>query len=107
MPSLWYEGGLPLVVIEAFSMGLPVIGANVGNVGSAIQHGVTGLLYPPGDADALCGSLRTYFDSNESLPKMRQAAREYYLANHTPAQNYKRLLEIYQIAVQRSGANSV
>src|SRR6202041_2742879 len=50
MPSLWYEGGLRLVIIEAFSLGRPVIGADEGNTGAVVQQGETGLLYPAGNS---------------------------------------------------------
>jgi glycosyltransferase involved in cell wall biosynthesis len=100
MPSIWYEGGLPLVVIEAFSLGLPVIGADVGNVGDLLQSGETGLLYQPGDPLALSAALRRYADDPVVAKKMRGRAREYYLATHTPEKNYHRLIEIYGAAIQ-------
>jgi glycosyltransferase involved in cell wall biosynthesis len=105
MPSIWYEGGLPLVVIEAFSLGLPVIGANVGNVAGLLRSGETGLLYEAGDPLALCAALRSYASDPEAATEMRKHAREYYLANHTPERNYTRLIEIYQDAI-KNHANS-
>ena len=100
MPSLWYEGGLPLVVIEAFSLGLPVIGADVGNTGALVQPGDTGLLYPAGDYRALSSTLAWYANNPAAVQRMRKGARECYLAEYTPDKNYQRLFEIYQDAIK-------
>jgi glycosyltransferase involved in cell wall biosynthesis len=99
MPSIWYEGGLPLVVIEAFSLGLPVIGADLGNVAAIIKPGETGLLYPPADHQALSSALAWFMENLAEVRQMRENAREHYLATHTPEKNYQRLVEIYQMAI--------
>jgi len=43
VPSQWLETG-PLVVLEAFSAGVPVIGSNLGGIAELVEHGVDGLL---------------------------------------------------------------
>lgn len=97
MTSLWYEGD-PLVVIEAFSMGLPVIAAAIGNTAATVRAKETGLLYPPGDHAGLSSALEWYAAHPEAVERMRQNARDYYLATHTPEVNYERLLQIYGYA---------
>jgi glycosyltransferase involved in cell wall biosynthesis len=52
VPSLW-EDPLPRVVHEAFSFGVPVIGAAVGGIPEMVTDGRTGFLFPAGDAEAL------------------------------------------------------
>jgi glycosyltransferase involved in cell wall biosynthesis len=47
VPSQWIETG-PLVVLEAFAAGIPVIGWNIGGVGELVRHEVDGLLIAPG-----------------------------------------------------------
>lgn len=37
----WYEG-FPMSIIEAFSVGTPVICSNLGNTGSMVENGITG-----------------------------------------------------------------
>jgi glycosyltransferase involved in cell wall biosynthesis len=47
VPSQWMETG-PLVVLEAFASGVPVIGWNIGGLGELVRHNVDGLLIETG-----------------------------------------------------------
>lgn len=49
-----------IALIEAMAMGKPVVGTTVGGIPEIIVHGKTGLLTPPGDADALANNLDRY-----------------------------------------------
>jgi glycosyltransferase involved in cell wall biosynthesis len=55
LPSL--REGLPLAVLEAASLGIPVVASAVGGVPSVVEEGVTGLLVPPQDPGALVRAL--------------------------------------------------
>ncbi len=48
VPSVWLETG-PLVVLEAFAAGVPVIGSRLGGIAEMVNEGVDGLLFHPGD----------------------------------------------------------
>ncbi len=50
---------LPLTVLEAMRGGLPVVAADVGGIGEAVDDGVSGFLVPPGDGPRLADALRT------------------------------------------------
>ena len=56
-PSAWAEP-LGLTALEAVVRGIPVIASATGGLAETVEHGVTGLLFPNGDADALARSLR-------------------------------------------------
>src|SRR5205823_1884361 len=43
VPSQWLETG-PMVVLEAFAAGVPVIGTNLGGIAELVTHEVDGLL---------------------------------------------------------------
>ena len=46
-----------IVFLEAWSFGVPVVGCRSGAIPDVVQDGVTGLLIPPGDAEALANSV--------------------------------------------------
>lgn len=48
----------PLKVLDAMACGVPNVASDIGQVPELIEDGETGLLVPPGDADALAGALR-------------------------------------------------
>lgn len=57
VPSRWYENS-PNVILEAFAAGVPVVAAAHGGMAEMIRDGVDGLLFRPGDVDALTAALR-------------------------------------------------
>lgn len=70
VPSRWLETG-PLVVLEAFSAGVPVLGADRGGIAELVQDGVNGILFLPDDIEALAGALSRIAADPESLDKLR------------------------------------
>ena len=56
VPSRGLETG-PLVVLEAFSAGVPVLGANHGGIAELVRDGIDGILFAPGNVRALSDAL--------------------------------------------------
>lgn len=52
LPSFANEG-VPQAIMQAMAMGLGVVSTPVGAIGELVQHGVTGILVPPRDAESL------------------------------------------------------
>ncbi len=92
-PSVWYEG-LPLVICEALSTGLPVIISNLGNLNEIITDGQDGLWFTPGSADALAHAVARF--TNLDRGPLYEAARQTYLRRYTAAQNLASLEALYQ-----------
>lgn len=73
---------LPSVAVETFSMamlesmalGVPVIASRIGGVSEAIEHGRSGLLFPPGDTDALVAALRYVMEHRSCAESFGNAA---------------------------------
>ena len=73
--------GLGLVLIEAMSQGVLVIGTRVGGIPELIEHRSTGLLVEPGQVDALAAAILEYAASPELRLLVRQRALETAEAN--------------------------
>ena len=67
--------GMPAVLIEAGLAGLPSVAFDVGGVGEVVDHGVTGLLAPPGDLLQLSNATLDLCRDPERRAAMGAAAR--------------------------------
>lgn len=63
-------------ILEAMSHALPVVATNVGGTPEAVLHGVTGLLVPRDDVDALSTAILEMLSNPERATKFGEAGRE-------------------------------
>ena len=68
-----YEG-LPLALMEALVLGVPVVATRVGGIPEGVTDGVEGLLVPPSRADLLAHAIETLARDPELRARMSQAA---------------------------------
>ena len=73
LSSLWE--GMPNVLLEAMAAGKPVVATQVGGVPEVVVQGETGILVPPGDADALAHALIELLQDREKAQRMGSAGR--------------------------------
>lgn len=100
LPSLWYEG-LPKTLVEAFARGTPVVASNIGSLGSAVEHGKTGLHFTPHDPEDLARQVRGLWTDGATRLRMRRDARLEFESQYAAEQNYCALVDIYNFAVAR------
>ncbi|MBN1939560.1 MAG: glycosyltransferase [Candidatus Aminicenantes bacterium] len=74
LPSRWE--GLPMVVLEAMSRGLPVVASSVGGVPEIITQGVSGWLVPPEDSEAMAATLASVLTNPALRRQVGRNARE-------------------------------
>src|SRR4029077_18595996 len=57
VPSNYMETG-PLVVLEAYAFGVPIMGANIGGIAERIRDGIDGWLLPFDDSQAWAAAMQ-------------------------------------------------
>ena len=100
-PSVWYEG-FPMVLAEAYAVGLPVIASDLGSMSSLVDHGRTGLRFRPGDPEDLATQVGWTSTHPAELQRMRREARAEFEAKYTAERNYQLLMEIYRTVIERA-----
>ena len=100
IPTQWYEG-FPMSIAESYSVGTPVIGPDMGNVGSIVIDGVTGIKYNPDESDGLRRAIERLLvcDNKDSLYK---GAYQEFKEKYTQDLNYRELVEIYSTVIDRN-----
>jgi glycosyltransferase involved in cell wall biosynthesis len=97
VPSIWFEG-FPMVVLEAFASGTPVIASRIGSLAEVIEERVTGLLAAPGDGVALAAQIRWAIDHPEEMAAMGITARRRYDERYRGPDHLAKLLAAYEVA---------
>jgi glycosyltransferase involved in cell wall biosynthesis len=72
LSSSWEN--FPHVLVEALSVGTPVIATRVGGVPEIVEDGVNGLLVPAGDPHALAAAVRRFYADGELRARLTAAA---------------------------------
>lgn len=99
LPSEWYEG-FPMTLVEAWGMGLPVLGSRLGALGILIEPGRTGMLFEPGDVSDLVTQVRWLWNNPQARKEMQKQAYQTFQATYTPEQNHEQLMAIYVAAIE-------
>ncbi len=80
-------------IAESYSLSVPAIAGDIGNIGDIVKEGVTGIHFQYDSPDALIGAVKRFETMNRD--GIAANARRYYEDNLTPQSNYGRLKEIY------------
>jgi len=86
--------GLPTVLIEALMHRVPVIATRLAGIPDLVEDGVTGLLTPEGDAEALARSIERYAGDREEAVAMAGRGRDKARAMFAPGRYVAKFFEL-------------
>jgi glycosyltransferase involved in cell wall biosynthesis len=93
LPSL--AEGIPVVLMEAMSSGVPCVSTPVNGIPELISHNQTGLLATPGDLDSLATQLRRLIQTPNLRSSLAHAAHAKVLADFDLPRNVAQLSRIF------------
>jgi glycosyltransferase involved in cell wall biosynthesis len=91
----------PLKILEAMSMGKPVVASEQGQIRELISHGDNGLLYPPGDMSSFLECLRKLIADRNLREKMGRRGREVAEGRYTWEHNARAILSVCEKVVRK------
>jgi len=94
--------GIPVVLMEAMSCGLPVVASRLSGIPELVEHEVEGLLVPPGDAVALADAIETLRNDPGLRARLGAAARRRIEREFDLATNARAILDRIAAAAARS-----
>ena len=104
LPS--FAEGVPVVLMEAMAAGLPVIATRIAGIPELVQDGVSGVLVPPGDANALAMAILAALSDPAQKTAMGAAGRAKVMRDfniQTEVAWLARLFAAYEQAEQPPG----
>jgi len=99
LPSL--GEGIPVVLMEAMAMRLPVVSSGIMGIPELVEDEVSGLLVPPGRPVAVATALRRLAGDPELRSQLARQAREKVAADHDGTRAAERLLGLFESSVER------
>jgi glycosyltransferase involved in cell wall biosynthesis len=99
-PSLEYED-FPLTVVEALSLGKPIIGNNVGGIGEQLDFGRVGLVIEPYCITELKLAIETLLKNKNMRDKLSVKAQQHYQGQYTRQTVIEKYFRIYDLHVPK------
>jgi glycosyltransferase involved in cell wall biosynthesis len=93
LPSL--QQGLGTIMLEAMSLGRPVIATSVGGVSSVIRDGETGLIVPPQNSSELARRILELLDQPARARAIGTQARKLVVEQYAVGRMVKRTAQLY------------
>jgi glycosyltransferase involved in cell wall biosynthesis len=91
-----YVEGLPHSVLEAGSIGIPIIASNVGGTNEVIENGFNGFLIEPDDINDLIKKLEKLINDDELRKEFSRRIRNTVIKNFNIHENYKKTEGIFE-----------
>lgn len=91
LPTQLYEG-FPMSIVEAYSVGTPVICSDIGNAGSIVEEGVTGYKFRSDSVDEIIDAIKRV------EPTVYKKTFDVYQNKYSQGVNQRLLEEVYKSA---------
>jgi glycosyltransferase involved in cell wall biosynthesis len=101
MPSVYESETFGVAAVEAQAMGIPVIATKVGGVPEAVADGVTGILVPPRNSDALAEAIIRLIEDNDLRESMSHEGPRFVARHFDWGKNAGRVEELYDTLISR------
>lgn len=88
LPTQCYEG-FPMSIVEAFSVGTPVLCSDLGNAGSIVEAGITGWKFRASAVDEIIQTVKKHYTLCNQTKKI-------YQEKYSAEKNYELLISIYK-----------
>ena len=99
--------GLPQMLMEAMACGLPAVSTDLVGIPDLIEDGVTGLLVPTEDVEALAGALERLMDDAELRQRLAAAGRQRVLEVFDIQTSLEPLLRLFRERLETGGAAAI
>lgn len=93
--------GFGIAVLEAMAMRKPVVATTTGGLPEIVQEGETGMLVPPGDADALAKAVSSLLQDSARCRQLGEAGRARVAAHFTVEAMMDQLVSGYESLLGR------
>ena len=97
------QEGIPNSMLEAMATGLPVFATDHGGIPEAIENGVSGILVPERDHEALSRALRESVNDRQLLSRLARNGAKAVAEKFGQQKQIRRLEDIYLGMLGRSG----
>lgn len=96
--------GTSMTLLEAMSLGLPVVATEAGGTPEIVDHDVTGMLTPVGDCEAFASAIEAFLRDPEKLKVQGAAGRVKFEKHYSVGSMARQYLECYARVLGRSAS---
>lgn len=93
--------GIPVAMMEALSMNVPVVSTSLSGIPELIRHEQTGLLVPEMDVNALAATIKSLINDEELRKKYAQNGRNIITREYDSLKNVTQLADVFQQVVSQ------